>query len=83
MGHYSSLAVRNLNFDLEARQNHRRMVLQTLAKIKRIRNPHRRAVALERLRKIANDFIYENQPTQAQIQQNSRRNRFQSYHTEN
>ena len=83
MGHYSSLAVRNLNFDLEARQNHRRMVLLTLAKIKRIRNPHRRAVALVKLRKIANRFTYENQPTQAQTQQDSRRNRFQSYHTEN
>ena len=72
MGHYSSLAVRNLNFDLEARQNHRRMVLQTLAKIKRIRNPHRRAVALKKLRKINNRYTYENQPTEARIQQDSR-----------
>ena len=45
LGHYSSLAVRNLNFDLAVRQNHRRMVLETLKKVQRKGNPYRRAVA--------------------------------------
>ena len=84
LGHYSSLANRNLIFDLAARQNHRRMVLETLQKVKRIGNPHRRAVAMEKLRKIVNalNFIYENQPTEEQIRRNNRRNRFSKYHTE-
>ena len=82
VGHYSSLAVRNLNFNLAARQNHRRMVLETLRKVQRIGHPQRRAVAMEKLRKIVDglNFLYENQPTEAQIRQNDRRNRFQSYH---
>ena len=84
VGHYSNLAVRNLRFDLAARQNHRRMVLETLAKVRRIGNPHRRAVAMEKLRKIVNglNFLYENQPTEEQIRQEDRRNRFQNYHLE-
>ena len=84
LGHYSSLANRNLIFDLAARQNHRRMVLETLQKVERIGNPHRRAVAMEKLRKIVNglNFIYENQPTEEQIRRNNRRNRFSKYHSE-
>ena len=84
LGHYSSLANRNLIFDLAARQNHRRMVLETLQKVERIGNPHRRAVAMEKLRKIVNglNFIYENQPTEEKIRRNNRRNLFSKYHSE-
>ena len=84
LGHHSSLAVRNLRFDLKARQDYRRMVLQTLEKIKRIRNPYRRSVALQKLQKFvdAHNFMYENQPTEAQVRQQDRRSRFSNFHTE-
>ena len=84
LGHYSSLANRNLIFDLAARLNHRRIVLETLQKVERIGNPHRRAVAMEKLRKIVNglNFIYENQPTEEKIRRNNRRNLFSKYHSE-
>ena len=83
MGHHSSLAVRNLRFDLEAREDHRRMVMETLQKVKRIGNPYRRAVAMEKLRKIVAglNFLYENEPTEEQVRQEDRRNRFQRYHS--
>ena len=82
LGHYSNLAVRNLNFDLAARQNHRRMILETLKKVQRIGNPHRRAIAMEKLQKIVNglNFLYENQPTEEQTRQEERRNQFAQYH---
>ena len=84
MGHFSSLAVRNLRFDLAARADHRRMVMESLQKVKKIGNPYRRAAAMEKLRKIVAglNFLYENQPTEEQIRQEDRRNRFKKYHSE-
>ena len=84
LGHMSNIGIRNLRFDLAARQNHRRMVLETLKRVQRIGNPHRRAIAMDKLREIVNglNFVYENQPTEEQIRQEDRRNRFQRYHLE-
>ena len=82
LGHNSSLAVRNLRFDLAARQNHRRLVLRALKKIKRF-PPYRRQVALKKLREIVDGFnyIYEEEPAEEEIRQENRRNRFAKYHS--
>ena len=81
LGHNSSLAVRNLRFDLAARQNHRRLVLATLKKIKRL-PPYRRQVALKKLKEIVDglNYIYE-EPSKEKVRQENRRNRFAKYHS--